>query len=68
MKKSIIYTNEDNEDFEVESYKCGATQKPHLHLHIKSGNNHLYFMSKCEVHDFCEILMNEADDAFKDTK
>jgi len=64
MKKSVIYTNEDNEDFEVDYHKCSATQKPTLHLHIISGNNRLYFMSKSEVHDFCEILMSEAEIAF----
>ena len=64
MQKQIIYTNKDNQDFEVLTNKNTITGKNNISIEIIGGNNCLYFLDKKEVHEFCEILMNEAEIAF----
>ena len=59
MTKKVIYTNKDNQDFEI-NIKIGK----HIHLEIIGGNNSLYFLDMDEVNEFCEILKQEALLAF----
>lgn len=66
MKKKTIYTNEDNEDFTIEPYTHNGHKS--ICFEITTGNYQLYFSSKNEVHDFCEILMNQAEIVFPTTK
>jgi len=58
MKKSIIYTNRDNQDFSVSIHS--EPKRVSLHLEIIGGNNSLYFLDVDEVKDFCDILLLEA--------
>jgi hypothetical protein len=64
MKKRIIYTNEDNEDFEVETYTYSGNKN--VRLNIIAGSNELYFATRKEVEEFCRILMDEAKIAFQE--
>jgi len=66
MKKTVIYTNKDNEDFEVTSENILGLLSRQLTIRITSGNNALYLLDKEEVVDFCKILMDEAEKAFPD--
>lgn len=63
MKKTITYTNKDNEDFEI-SAEFPTDIQSNVVIRIIGGNSCLYFLDKQEVSDFCEILMNEAEIAF----
>jgi len=65
MKKQIIYTNKDNEDFTITA-EFPTDIKSNVVLRIIGGNNCLYFLEKEEVSEFCEILMNEAEIAFSE--
>lgn len=66
MKKRTIYTNKDNEDFEI-SFENDATGKT-FKIDILSGNNALYFTDKEEIYEFCRILTEEANVLFPPVK
>ena len=66
MKKEIIYTNKDNEDFTVTSvdYQLIAGTQSQVVFTIRSGGNQFYFLDFKEIEEFCEILKEEGKKIF----
>jgi hypothetical protein len=62
MKKQVIYTNKDNDDFVIENH---TENPPVLKFGICNGGSMLYFLDFEEVQEFCEILTSEALKTFK---
>lgn len=56
IKKTIIYTNKDNQDFEIKPYTNTSTIGYSLLLNISNGCNALFFNSSEEVDEFCALL------------
>jgi hypothetical protein len=66
MKKEIIYTNKDNEDFTVTTEDCSLIcgTESQVVFTIRSGGNRFYFLDFKEIEEFCEILKEEGKKTF----
>ena len=71
MKKSIIYTNRDNQDFTIEPYVpktyIEAEEEKNMVLTLSNGTSQLYFLSKDEVDEFCKILQEVKKEVWHET-
>lgn len=68
IKKQIIYTNKDNEDFsllENTNIKEASEWKNYLEVNIIRGNSSIYLLSPKEVDEFCELLQKRKKEIWK---
>ena len=56
MKKNIIYTNLDNQDFtlEIKDKSYGLTE--YLQFTISNNCNYICLLNKEEIDEFCDLL------------
>lgn len=69
MKKEVIYTNKDNQDFKVEThipaYNTAAGEGKSLRFYISNGCSEFYFLDSTEVDEFCELLQEKKKEIWK---
>ena len=67
MKKKIIYTNLDNEDFELNEYSSPEEEpdtpyRNFLEFSIVNGNSEFYLLTPEEVDEFCNLLQEKKNE------
>lgn len=70
MKKDIIYTNKDNQDFRLEpflpNYATAAGKEANLRFYISNGCSEFYFLDSIEVDEFCELLQEKKKEIWQE--
>jgi len=70
MKKQEIYTNLDNQDFELNRYTSKLNDETNygdcLEFIQCGGGSHFYLLSAKEVDEFCELLQIKKKEIWKD--
>ena len=70
MKKQEIYTNLDNQDFEINRYvskmKPETSYSDCMELVISNNCSHFYLLTSKEVDEFCELLQNKKKEIWKE--
>ena len=66
MKKQIIYTNLDNQDFSLENYKSNLNGSKAVKFTIHNGCSEFYLLSLQEVDDFCDLLQQLKKEVFNE--
>lgn len=57
IKQHIIYTNQDNQDFTIDtSIDPVDNTYGNMSLQLSNGSSSLYFLEADEVDEFCELL------------